>query len=66
LVNEVDGIKTTINPSRPRLLITKYELEFTPGPHSIEVTYNDGVFVNYFDIELRATLEAGKKLLSIQ
>ena len=66
LVNEFDGIKTTINPSRPRLLITEYELEFTPGPHSIEVTHNDGVFVNYFDIELRATLEASKKILSIQ
>ena len=66
LVNEVDGIKTTINPSRARLLITEYELELTPGPHSIEVTHNDGVFVNYFDIELRATLEAGKKILSIQ
>jgi hypothetical protein len=39
LVNEVDGIKTTINPSRPRLLINKYEHELTPGPHSIKVTY---------------------------
>lgn len=30
LVNEVYGIKTTINPSRPGLLITEYELEFIP------------------------------------
>ena len=63
LVNEIDGVKTTINPSGPGLLITEYELEFIPGPHSIKVTYNDGVFVNYVDIELRATLEAGKKYI---
>lgn len=55
----VDGKKATFSPNRG--LSTEYELEFAPGSHVFEVSFDTGTFKSIESFRLPIILGSGRK-----